>query len=253
MRRIWAIADLHLSFGVPDKTMDLFGPEWKEHPAKISQHWKELIKPDDLVLLAGDLSWGMKVDDAMPDLNWVEALPGHKIITRGNHDYWWPSMGKLKKILPPSIQAIDVSSLVIDEIQIAATRLWDTHEFSFGAWTIFRPNPKARTEQASSSEDHLAQQEKIFTRELQRLELALSSLPPKGDSLRIAMTHYPPVGPGLAPSRASAILEAHQVDLCIFGHLHSLDKPKVQFGPARGVTYILTSCDYLDFCPLLIR
>lgn len=252
--KIWALADPHLSFGVPDKTMELFGPAWQDHPAQIEANWRKLVAPEDLVLVAGDLSWGMRAAEVEPDLAWLDSLPGKKILSRGNHDYWWPTQTKLVRMLPPSVQALDGNGLVLGNLQIAATRLWDTHEFSFAAWTIFRENPKAKKREESPEQltARLEQQERIFVRELGRLEAGLRSLPPKGSSLRIAMTHYPPVGPGLGPSRASAILEKYSVDICVFGHLHSLDIAKVAFGKARGIEYILTSCDYINFSPKLI-
>ncbi len=97
---VWALADLHLSFGVPGKSMDLFGDKWAGHPEKIRTHWLRLIAPDDLVLLPGDISWAMHTEDAQPDLDFIAALPGTKVMIRGNHDYWWNSLNKVEKILP---------------------------------------------------------------------------------------------------------------------------------------------------------
>ena len=97
---IWAIGDLHLSFGVPNKGMEVFGNEWNGWTEKVKQNWTACIKPQDLVLLPGDISWATRLEDAVPDLEWIDKLPGTKVMIRGNHDYWWPgSKKKLKSLL----------------------------------------------------------------------------------------------------------------------------------------------------------
>ena len=126
---IWALADLHLSFGVPDKEMDVFGPKWKNHPEKIRANWEKLVKPDDLVLLPGDISWGMHPEEALPDLNWIDSLPGTKVMIRGNHDYWWTSISKVEKVLPKSIHVIQNNIYRWKDVIICGARLWDTEEY----------------------------------------------------------------------------------------------------------------------------
>ena len=101
---IWAIGDLHLSFGVPDKSMDIFGPAWKDHAKQIEESWHRLIRPEDLVLIPGDISWAMRIEDAILDLQWIDRLSGTKLLLKGNHDYWWGSLKKIAAILPPSLQ-----------------------------------------------------------------------------------------------------------------------------------------------------
>src|SRR3989338_5022393 len=100
---IWALSDLHLPFGAPSKTMEAFGPAWKNYTHKIATHWNRLVQREDLVLIPGDISWAMRLEDALIDLSWIDALPGTKLILKGNHDYWWSSAGKMAKVMPPSV------------------------------------------------------------------------------------------------------------------------------------------------------
>lgn len=248
--RIWAISDLHLSFGVKNKSMDVFGPNWEAHAEKIASHWKNLIHPEDLVLVPGDFSWALKVEEVVPDLEWLHALPGTKVMIKGNHDYWWGSLNKIAAILPPSIHLIQNNVFNWKDVTIGGARLWDTPEYSFGQFIEFRENPKAKV---SDAED-LVQEEfaqKLFDREIERLKTSLSKLDPSA-KVRIAMTHYPPIGADLKPTRAAQILEQHNIQICVFGHLHNLKSREPLFGEARGVRYILTSCDYIHFQPIAI-
>lgn len=246
---IWAIADLHLSFGVPDKKMDVFGDHWKNHAETIQKNWTQLICKEDLVLIPGDISWAMKTEDAQPDLDWIHQLPGTKVILRGNHDYWWESLSKVEKILPPSIHLIQNNFYQWENVFIAGARLWDTPEYTFGEYIDYTPN--SRSKKLTEEPADPAEIEKLFTRELARLEMSLKSLP-KQPGLRIAMTHYPPIGANLTPSRASLLLEKYQINICVFGHLHNVKKGIPLFGTNNGIEYRLTSCDYLNFTPLLL-
>jgi len=246
--RIWAIGDLHLSFGVPDKAMDYFGPTWQEHARKIEQNWKNVISPDDLVLIPGDISWALTLEEAIPDLEWIHALAGTKVLLKGNHDFWWGSLNKLVKVLPPSIHVVQNSAFHWKNATIGGARLWDTPEYSFGQFVAYRENPRKNID--VQIQDNLA--EKIFERELQRLELSLQKLSPDAQ-LRIAMTHYPPLGADLNPSRASKILEKYKIQICVFGHLHNIREDISLFGVAKeGIRYELTSCDYLRFHPVCL-
>ena len=247
--RIFAIADLHLAFSVPDKTMEAFGPAWDNYAEKIAIYWREKVAADDLVLIAGDICWAMNLNQALIDLKWIDALPGTKIILRGNHDYWWPSSAKLAQALPPSIKFIHNNALVHNGVSIGGSRLWDTEEYGFSPFIEFQHNPKARVKTEEELAKEKEEEKRIFQREIERLKLSLSQLDQSG-KIKIAMTHYPPIGADLAPSLASAILEEFKIDLCIFGHLHNVKKGSLPFGTARGVQYHLTSCDYLDFTPL---
>ncbi|MCH9608656.1 MAG: hypothetical protein S4CHLAM45_12370 [Chlamydiales bacterium] len=226
---IWAIADLHLAKGVPNKKMDVFGPNWVNYMDKIEENWRAVVTPDDLVLIAGDISWAMKMEEAKIDLKWIDTLPGTKVLIRGNHDYWWSSATKVRAALPPSLHIVQNDAFVWNGVSIGGARLWDTDEFSF--------NPHVEKDLT---------REKIFLRELNRLELSLKALT---TDRRIVMTHYPPIGADLEPTRASKLLEKYKVNDCIFGHLHNVQKGQLPFGESGGVHYQLTACDYLGFKP----
>lgn len=250
---IWTISDLHLSFGIENKSMEIFGAAWKDYTAKMEEQWRLSVRDEDLVLIAGDISWAMNMEDAMADLNWIHQLPGTKVILKGNHDYWWPSASKLAKALPPSIKFIQNNVFNWNDVTIGGTRLWDSNEYSFNEFIEFTTTKEKKLLSPEAYEEKKLEDERIFVRELERLKLSLDQLDPKA-ALRIALTHYPPIGADLKPSRASAILEQHKINICIFGHLHSL-KPHTRLfdKEARGVHYLLTSCDYLNFVPLKVR
>jgi predicted phosphohydrolase len=245
--KIFAIGDLHLALATPGKAMDFFGGDWKDYTSKIETNWRKHVSQDDLVLIPGDISWAKTLEEAKVDFAWIENLPGKKIISKGNHDYWWPSGKKLQEALPPSITALNKSALSIEGVSIAATKLYDAPGIFFGPYINFAPNPREVVKEKNEEEE-----KRLYQRELERLELALSMMPEA--ALRIAMVHYPPISADMTPSLASKLLEKYRIDICIFGHLHSIKKECSLFGKSlNGVKYYLTSADYLDFCPLLIK
>ena len=244
---VWALADLHLSFGVPNKEMDVFGEQWHDHGTKIKERWLERIAPTDLVLLAGDISWGMTPDQAKPDLDWIAALPGTKVLVKGNHDYWWSSLGKAQQVLQPSMHLIQNNTFMWNQIGIGGTRLWDTPEYGFSEYI---PMKEYTTIKHTPVDEH-QDDEKIFVRELGRLENSLRAIP-KHAAIRIAMTHYPPIGPDLKPTRATALLKKYGINVCVFGHLHGVIKDSLPFGELDGIRYIYTACDYVNFTPVKI-
>lgn len=246
---IWVIADLHLSFGVPDKGMEVFGENWKNHDQKIEWGWRELIAEDDLVLIPGDISWALRLEDARPDLEWIGNLPGTKVIIRGNHDLWWSSLSKIKTILPPSCHLIQNNAYNWQDVTIAGARLWDVPGLEFKSIIRYQENKRAN---ALTAVHDQSEAERIYLRELGRLETSLKAMNPKA-KLRIAMTHYPPIGLDGQATEASKLLEKYKVDICVFGHLHNVMRENPLFGTFRGVQYYLTSCDYLeDFKPIRI-
>jgi len=218
---LWALADLHLSFSVPEKSMELFGPLWKGYAQKIERNWKAHVQADDLVLIAGDICWAVRFEEALVDLAWIDALPGTKAL------FW-------------------------NGIAIGGARLWDSEEYHFDELIHFQENPHARVRTLEEREQKKERDERLFNRELDRLRLSLQQLD-RTAKRRIALTHYPPIGNDLKPSLAAGILEEFRIDVCLFGHLHNLKKEMPLFGEARGVRYALTSCDYLDFTPLKIK
>lgn len=244
---VFALADLHLALGLPEKQMDVFGEPWIGYTQKIENAWKKSIKRDDLVLLAGDISWGSSPEEAKIDLDWIDQLPGTKVLLKGNHDYWWSSLSKVQKILPPSLHLIQNNAFHWHDIAIGGTRLWDSKEYNFNPYIDYIPNPKAKL---NPNPPTIEESERIFERELTRLEASLKCLK-KDAKVKIALTHYPPISLPLAPSRTSAILDNYNIDYCIFGHLHNVKKG-VQFGKFHHVEYLLTAADYLNFEPLKI-
>ncbi len=243
---IWAFSDLHLSLGNPDKSMEFFAGAWENYVEKIQKGWEKVVGKEDLVLIAGDISWACKLEKALIDLEWIGKLPGRKLMVKGNHDYWWTNKNKIKGSLPSSIEVLQNDSWEEGDIGVAGSRLWDTQEFHFDSIVEKVHNPRA-----FRREKELNQDEKIFVRELMRLEKSLKSLSFKAKR-RIVMTHYPPIGVDLKPSRASSLLEKYEVDICIFGHLHNVKKNRKLFGKKGRVSYFLTSCDFLSFEPLLL-
>ena len=248
MRKIWAIGDLHLSFGVREKDMGLLNPDWAGYTTKLEIFWKENVSPQDLVLIPGDISWAMKIEDAAIDLQWIDSLPGTKVMIKGNHDYWWGSLSKIIPHLPPSIHLIQNNAFHLEEIAIGGARLWDTDEYSFSKFVDFKENPRAKAK--DPVQDDL--QEKIFLRELERLRLSLKAMN-KEAKIKICMTHYPPISADLQESRASKIFEEFGIEVVVFGHLHSLKKGLPMFGKKNNIEYALTSADFLDFRLLQIR
>ncbi len=265
MADVWGIGDLHLSFGVPNKSMSLFGPAWENHIERLQKSWDELVSSDDLVLIPGDISWAMKLEEAKPDLQWIHERPGTKVIIKGNHDLWWDSISKVRKALPSSIHAIQNDTFQWESFSIAGARLWDTEEFSFEEVIEFRPRSSqtAMAEESSffapKSEEERATDRDIFRRELLRLEESLKKLGNKTNekARRIAMTHYPPIGLRGEETQASKLLEQYGVDVVVFGHLHSLSRDKLSERSQelslerelRGIQYHLTSCDWLNCIP----
>lgn len=247
--KIFAIADLHLSFSTPQKTMEIFSDIWKNYHSKIEESWKKNISKDDLVLIPGDISWALKLKEALIDLEFIHSLPGKKIIIRGNHDYWWPSNAKLKISLPPSIDFIYNNAINFENISIAGARLWDTQEFNFNSYIDYKQNPKQKKDLDEEIQKDLS--EKIFEKEIQRLKLSLDQMN-KNAKIKIAITHYPPISAELKDSQASKLLESYKITHCVFGHLHNVKKDKKLFGEKNNIKYFLTSSDYLDFIPIQI-
>lgn len=249
MTTVWAIADLHLSFGVPNKEMDFFGSAWINWTAKIEEKWKSLIKDEDLVLIAGDISWAMHIEEAVPDLEWIHKLPGTKVILRGNHDYWWSSLSKIEKVLPSSIHLIQNNVFNWKNISIGGARLWDTPEYGFSDYINYKENP--RENKLSHVSKDTKEIVRLFERELERLTTSLKCLS-QNASFRIVMTHYPPISADLLPSKTSLLLEKYNVNASVFGHLHNIKQEIPLFGKKNGISYYLTSCDYLNFTPIRI-
>lgn len=225
---IWAIADLHLSHD-RSKPMDIFGPEWRNHDEKIAGNWRRLVGEEDLVIVAGDISWAMQLADAVADLNWIAALPGRKLLLRGNHDYWWSSISKVRQALPPGMAALQNDCFVFEGWAICGTRGW------------ICPG-----EEGFDSEHD----EKIYRREVGRLQLSLESAEREGQRRIIAALHYPPFSRQSAPSGFTELLERFGAAHCVYGHIHDEGRDKLFQGERGGVTYRFVASDGVGFSPV---
>ncbi len=224
--RILAIADPHLSRAHP-KPMDVFGGNWEGHPDAFFEGWCEVVRDGDLVLVPGDISWAMKLDEALLDLHDIAELPGEKVLLRGNHDYWWPSISKLRAALPSGMYALQNDALRFGDVVVAGTRGWvcpGGHGFD-------------------------EQEEKIYLRELERLRLSLAEAKKLGGERLIVMLHYPPTNVRLEPSGFTDILLKHAPDALVFGHMHGDERVIRELG---DIDVHFVAADALRFRPELI-
>jgi predicted phosphohydrolase len=253
--RLWALSDPHLTLSTPQKAMHVFGEVWRDHEKRIEAAWRERVAPDDVVAVPGDISWASRLSDALTDLEFLHRLPGTKILLPGNHERWWDSITRVRQALPPSCRAIHGDHVEAGAWLFFGTRLWESREVDCDH--LIRWNRLSDKRPDTRTESDIAANEKIWEREVARLERCVAALPARPWLRRVCMTHYPPLGPDLAPTRASAIVEASGAGICVFGHLHSL-KPEFSpdrsgaFGTARGVQWTLASADHVGMVPILL-
>ncbi|MDO5517394.1 MAG: metallophosphoesterase [Clostridium sp.] len=225
---LYTISDLHLGFNV-EKPMDIFGDKWKDHTEKLKKNWMEKINDDDTVLIAGDISWSLKADDSKYDLDWINELPGKKIISKGNHDYWWGSISKLNKMYE-NTKFLQNNYYVYDDFAICGTRGWmcpggDKYKYT-------------------------EKDEKIYKREQIRLRLSLDAAKKAGYENLIVMIHYPPTNEKFEESDFIKIFKEYGVKKVIYGHLHGpVLMGNLLNGCFDGIEYILSSADYINFNP----
>ena len=204
--------------------MDIFGAHWHNHFERICEDWLEKVGPQDIVLLPGDLTWAMHLEEAQEDLSRLANLPGVKLLIRGNHDYWWSSIGRVRRALPDGCFALQNDSMEIQGMLFAGSR----------GWTI-PGDPEGDSDDA-----------RIYRRERQRLEMSLNNARARNpDAPLIVMMHYPPrsdVSEGFAD-----ILERFRADHVVYGHLHGAGLAGAICGVQNGILYHQVSCDGLDF------
>ncbi|HWQ14298.1 MAG TPA: metallophosphoesterase [Roseiflexaceae bacterium] len=232
---LWTISDLHLSFAQP-KPMDIFGQRWRNHPERIAAAWHARVRPDDVVLVAGDISWALKPRDAMLDLAWLDALPGRKVLSRGNHDYWWSAerTRRLRRDLPPSIAIVEAEALDVGAAVVCGVRGWITPE---------TPGYQEATDRP------------YYERELARIDKALAAAQALAAGARpiVVMIHFPPFV-NRRPTEFARRIAASGAAACVYGHLHRPeDWANATQGLVDGVFYQLTACDYLGFGPVAVR
>ncbi|MBC6004263.1 MAG: metallophosphoesterase [Paeniclostridium sordellii] len=221
---LYAIGDLHFSTAV-NKPMNIFGDNWDNHEEKIINSWKSQVKDDDIVLVVGDTSWGINMNEAEQDLDIIHKLPGKKIFVKGNHDYWWTTVTKLNKLYE-NMSFLQNNFYSYKDYAICGTRGWICpNDFKF------------------TQED-----EKIYKREAHRLKLSLDAAKKAGFKKIIVITHYPPTNDKLESSLFTDIYEEYCVEKVIYGHLHGKESFKMGLEGIRNeVEYKLVSCDYTNF------
>lgn len=207
--------------------MSVFGQAWDEHPDAFFSGWRSVVGDDDIVLVPGDISWAMRLPEALADLHDIAELPGRKVLLRGNHDYWWPSISKLRGALPPRMYALQNDAIELDGVVIAGTRGWNA------------PGSHAFTEE----------DQRIYERELDRLTLSLTAARALNGRFRVVMLHFPPTNPRLEPSGFTRLVEEYRPDALVFGHVHSADRVITTLG---DVNVHFVAADALGFVPRLI-
>lgn len=229
--RFWAIGDTHLSEGKP-KDMARFGERWFRHPQALAEAWKAKVSADDVVLVAGDISWAQTVNRVLPDLSWLSALPGRKILLRGNHDHWWKDIVNVRKIVEPlGFYALEGDSIEIDGVIIC------------GAMGHLAPDDPYYEFDAKKDRYH---------RELTRLEKALEHATSARQTKQpvVLMMHYPPFTSEGKPTAYTELISLYQPTMCIYGHLHrSSEWETACNGVYNGVEYALVAADYLEMTP----
>ncbi len=232
---LFAIADPHLAHGL-DKPMTIFGTHWHDHATRLRQNWLTIVGPSDTVLIPGDISWAMQLEQVLPDLQFLHDLPGTKILSRGNHDYWWTSLSKLESFCRQhdltSLQFLRNNALLVeDRFIVCGTRGW------------LLPDDAAYTRA----------DEKIYLREVGRLRLSLESARQldRPDCPLIACLHFPPFGRDRRPTRLTELLGTFHVSHCVYGHIHTdlpaYSEPDILLD---GVRYTLAAADRISFKPL---
>ncbi len=221
---IFAIGDLHLSLGA-DKPMDVF-LGWEGYVARLERNWRTMIGPQDTVILAGDTSWAMKLEETRTDFAFLQSLPGQKWLLKGNHDYWWTTARKMETFLAQQ----GFSSLHI--LHNNCCRVGDTALCGTRGWPF---------------DDTQAQSAKIMAREAGRLRLSLEA--GRGAAQILAFLHYPPVFGNTGARELTELLHAYGVQRCFYGHLHGKAIRYAVQGVRDGIAYKLISADGLDFCP----
>ncbi len=226
---LYTIGDLHLSFEA-GKTMDIFGEEWENHAEKLRKNFT-VVKPDDVCVICGDLTWGMDLQGCLEDFRFIDALPGKKIILKGNHDFWWTTASKTKKFFDDNgIYTIDMlhnNCFFYKDLAICGTRGWVCTN--------------------NNSDEH---DKKMMARECQRLELSLQAA---GDTERkICFLHYPPLFGRLCATQLINVMKKYGVRECYYGHVHGYARLSAVEGEIAGITYRLISADHTGFCPVIV-
>ncbi len=230
---LFVMSDTHLSLGV-NKPMDIFGNRWNNYIEKIESNWCSAVRSDDTVIISGDISWAMTLEEAKKDLLFLESLPGKKILGRGNHDYWWDTVRKMTAFFEKnninSINFLYNNAYAINDIVVCGSRGW-------------------YNDQKTAPDD--SDYKKIVLREVARLELSFNC----ADTLqgeRVVFMHFPPVFKNYLCNEMIDVLHKHHIQRCYYGHIHTMyDIPAVF--EYENITFTITSSDYLNFTPLYVK
>ena len=222
---LYAIGDLHLCLGAP-KPMDIFGGNWTGYMDKLKEGLS-VITEDDTTVLLGDLSWALSLEESAADFAWINEIPGRKIILKGNHDYWWSTAAKFNKFC----EANGFQNMA----------LLNNNSFEYEDWAICGTRGWFFEEERSGAHD-----EKVFKRELCRLEASLKAA---GEKNKAVFLHYPPRYKGYECREILELLEKYQVRRCFYGHLHGGSHKLAMEGLWDGVEFRLVAADYLNFKP----
>ena len=223
---LYAIGDLHLSFA-NDKPMDVFGEVWRDHAEKLRQGFS-CVSPEDLTVLCGDLSWAMGLDESLADFRFMDALPGKKLILKGNHDYWWSTAAKAKRFFADNgIESLDVlnnNCFFYGDYALCGTRGWFYEE-----------------------EKGVEHDRKIMRREIMRLEASLKAA---GEREKLVFLHYPPIYQSYECPEILELLRQHRVKLCCYGHIHGRGISAAFRGWREGTEFRIVSADAVNFTPV---
>ncbi len=226
---IFVIGDTHLSFSC-DKPMDIFGG-WQDYVSRLKKNWRAIVNDSDTVVIPGDISWAMSLEDAKEDFCFLHNLPGKKIILKGNHDYWWTTKKKMDTFLNEngfdSISILHNNAFKVGDFVLCGSRGW-----FYDAQT--------------------GHDEKVIMREAARLERSIE----EGEKLTgeiIAFLHYPPVMADRKCEEIFSVLKKHEIRRCFYGHLHSQSNLYAVNGEVENINFSLISADFLEFCPRIIE
>ena len=221
---LYAIGDLHLAQSV-NKPMDVFGPGWSNHAQRLEAAFSQLGE-GDVTVLCGDISWGIDFSESLADFQFIDRLPGKKIIVKGNHDYWWNTAAKMRRFFQEngleSLEILHNNAYFYEDWALCGTRGWFYEEEASG------------------------HNEKVLNREVGRLEASLRAA---GGRTILAFLHYPPLYTGYRCPEVISKLEEYRVQRCFYGHLHGPTHKRAVEGTVGNVAYSLVSADYLGFTP----
>ncbi|MDP3385619.1 MAG: metallophosphoesterase [Eubacteriales bacterium] len=223
--KIFGISDLHLD-SKKEKPMDIFGKNWENHDLRIFEDWHQKVNQDDIVLMPGDISWAISLKDAESDLRIIDQLPGRKVISKGNHDYWWTSLKKMKSLGFKAIFFLHNNCFQTNEFVVYGTRGWLTQDV----------------------DDFKAEDHKIVKRELIRLNNSFKSGIINDSRLKIALLHFSPFDSKGELNVFGELICKQNIDICLYGHLHGIDGHRnVKEGLMENTRFICVAADFVDF------